>query len=96
MWVIITHHVTHDLRTLAVWAPGNETTFLTGKENAPVNWLQSVTHIGQCTANDYAHGVIEVARLHLVDDIDAFKFAQWLRRGQSFGFVAQSGSVLLS
>ena len=37
-------------------------------EDAPVHGLEAVAHVGQRAGDDHAHGVIEVAALHLVGD----------------------------
>ena len=69
--VIVAHHVADDLGALAIGAPGHEAAFLTGEQDPTVNRLQTVAHIGQRAADDHAHRVIEIARLHLIDDVDA-------------------------
>jgi hypothetical protein len=43
---------------------------LAGKKDATVHRFQAVAHIGQRTGNDYRHRIVEIARLHLIDDID--------------------------
>jgi hypothetical protein len=43
-----------------------------------VDRLQAVAHIGQGARHDHAHRVIEVARLHLVDDVDALELAPFI------------------
>ncbi len=40
-----------------------------GVEDAPVDGLEAVAHIGQGARNDHAHGVIEVRGAHLIVDI---------------------------
>ena len=71
MRVVVAHHVADDLGALAIGASGDETAFLAGEQDAPVYGLQTIAYIGQRTADDYAHGVIEIARFHLIDDVDA-------------------------
>ena len=68
--VIFTHDVTDDAARLAVGAPGDIARFLAGVEDAAVDRLQAVAHVGQRAADDHRHGIIEVAGLHLLDDGD--------------------------
>src|SRR5439155_22814278 len=42
--------------------------FMRGVEDATVDGFQAVAHVGQRTADDHAHGVIEIGALHLLDD----------------------------
>ena len=44
--VVVTHHVADDLGALAIGPPGDKAAFLAGEENAAVDRLQPVTHIG--------------------------------------------------
>jgi hypothetical protein len=39
-------------------------------EDAPVHRLEAVARIGQRAGHDYAHGVVEIGPLHLLDDGD--------------------------
>ena len=90
--VVVTHHVADDLGALAIGPPGDEAAFLAGEEDPAVDRLQTVAHIGQRAADDHAHRVIEIARLHLIDDVDAVIFAHGAGRGEGVGFVAQGMS----
>src|SRR6202041_115743 len=58
-----------DLGAFAVRLRGSEAEFVHAEENAAMYWLQSVAHVGERAANDYAHGVIEVRLLHFGFDI---------------------------
>ena len=78
--VILTHDVTDDAARLAVRPPGDIAGFLAGVENAAVDRLQAVAHVGQRAADDHAHRVIEVAGLHLLDDRDRSDVAVAARR----------------
>src|SRR4051812_24353718 len=51
------------------------------EQNAAVHWLQAITHVGQRSTDDHAHGVIEVRTLHLVFDIDGDYVFVARRRG---------------
>ena len=69
--VVIAHHVADDLRRLAIGTAGDEAAFLRGEEDAAVDGLQAVAHVGQRARDDDRHRIIEIARgLHLVDDVD--------------------------
>ena len=56
-----------------------------GVQHAPVHRLQAVAHVGQRTADDYAHGVIEIGFAHLVFEIYGQYFASDL------GHMRESG-----
>ena len=70
MWVVLTHNVTDNARTLAellVWTvPAIEHCV----NNATVNWLHSVANVWKCATNDNAHRVVEVASLHFDLKVD--------------------------
>gem|GEM_PF-1556613 len=68
--VVLTHHVADDARRLAVGLVVRVAAFVGRVEDAAVDGLQAVAHVGQRASHDHAHGVIEVARLHLFDDGD--------------------------
>ena len=44
--------------------------FLHGKQDAAVHRFQPIAQVGNGTADDHAHRVIEVGRLHFIDDVD--------------------------
>ncbi len=68
--MIFTHHVADETRRLAIGLAGDEAAFLRAVEDAAMDGLQAVAHVGQRAADDHRHGVVEIARLHLVDDRD--------------------------
>ena len=72
--VIFTHHVTDDTgRFFVRFVPVN--TLLTHCVNhTTMDGLQPVSHIGQCAANDYAHGVIKIRLAHLFFEIGRYGF----------------------
>ena len=70
VWVVLTHDFTDDRGALAIRGASGEAHFAHGVENAAVNRLEAVTHIWKGTCHDHAHGVIEVARAHLVFNAD--------------------------
>jgi hypothetical protein len=47
-----------------------------GMQDAAVNRLESVAHIGQRAADDDTHGVVEVRLAHLVFEIHGKNFAR--------------------
>ena len=54
-------------------------------QNAAVHGLQAVAHIGQCTADDDAHGIVDIAALHFANQ---FRLGNHLVREQDvFRFV---------
>ena len=59
-----------DLGALAVGLGGGEAQLVHAEKNAAMHGLQSVAHVGQCAADDYAHRVIQVRLLHFRFDID--------------------------
>lgn len=76
MRVILTHHLTDNTRRLAVRAIIGKVHLVHGVENAAMHGLQAVAHIGQRTAHDNAHGVIEIGALHLLDNGNRFDTAR--------------------
>ena len=35
-----------------------------------MHWLQTITHVRQRARHDNGHGIVEITRLHLVNDAD--------------------------
>ena len=90
MRVIIAHDVADDLGAFAIGPPRDHAAFLRGKQNTAMDRLEAIADIGQCARHDHAHCVIEIARLHLIDDVDAGVLAG-LRGGiKDFGVVAHA------
>ena len=89
MRVIITHHVADDLCRFPIGTPGNKATFLSGKENAAVNGLQAIAHIGKRAGHNNGHRIVEIARLHFVYDAD------WrdIRRIRDYGVVCAQKKI---
>jgi multiple antibiotic resistance protein len=58
------------------------------EQNAPMHGLQAVADIRQRAAHDHAHGVIEIALLHLVGDRDRLDVAAEMRLVRAFGVVS--------
>ncbi len=83
--VVLAEHVADDGGTLAVPGRRDEALLVRAVEDAPVDGLQPVAHIGDRSPDDHAHRVIQVRRPHLVLNRDG----DLLRRGRlgrrSFG-----------
>ena len=72
---------------MAIGAARHEAAFLAGPQDAPMDRLEPVAHVGQRAADDHAHRVIEIRRLHLIDDVDAFELARGGGRLKGIGRV---------
>ena len=59
MWMVFAEYVADDRCGLFVGAAGYETEFVHRVEHAPVNRLETVSHVGERARNDDAHGIIE-------------------------------------
>ena len=68
--MIFAHHVADDARRLHVLLVGRMPVLVHRKEDAPMHRLETVAHVRQRPRHDHAHGVIEVAALHLLGDGD--------------------------
>ena len=66
--VILTHHVADHARRLHVFLVGRMPVLVHRIEDAPMHRLETVTRVGQRARHDHAHGVIEIAALHLLGD----------------------------
>jgi len=88
--VIFAHDVADHARRFHVFLVGRVPVLMHGIEDAPVHGLEAVARIGQSARHDHAHGVIEIAALHLVRDGDwanvgpAGVFRRQIFRGQIF------------
>ncbi|MCY1171370.1 hypothetical protein D9M73_114790 [compost metagenome] len=68
--VIFTHRVTDDAGAFAIGPVINEAAFRRRPQDTAVDGLQTITNIGKRARDDHAHRIVEIARLHLVDDRD--------------------------
>ena len=68
--VVSAHHVADHARGLDVLLVGRMPVLVHRIEDAPVHRLETVARIRQRARHDHAHGVIEVAALHLLRDRD--------------------------
>ena len=64
--VVLTHHVTDDARALREAAVGAVATVVHRVEHPAVHRLEAVAYVGQRTADDDRHRVVDVGLLHLV------------------------------
>jgi len=87
MWMVIAHHVADDLGTFAIGFSGDESALLARIENAAMNGFQAIAYVRQSARYDHTHRVIEIARLHLINNIDGAN-VRWTGRGRLV--VAQS------
>jgi hypothetical protein len=98
--VILAHHVADDAGGFLVRAVPVDAHFMHPVEDAAVNGLQAVAHVGQRAADDHAHGVIEIGTLHLVYDRDGADIAAtgtFAARFVVVGiFVSQGWTLMLS
>ena len=70
MRMVFAHHVADDAGGFLVRLVRREAVLVHRVEDAPVHRLQAVAHVGQRPRHDHAHGVIEIAALHLFGDGD--------------------------
>ena len=68
--MVLADDVADDARRLAVRLVPVVAGLVHRVEDAPMDRLQPVAHVGQRAAHDHAHGVIEIAPPHLVGDRD--------------------------
>ena len=83
--VVLAHHLADDARRLAVRAVRVIAALVHGMDDTAVDGFQAVAHVGQRTADDHAHGVIEVRAAHLVLDGHR-RDVERQRRGWLFGW----------
>ena len=72
--MVFANDIAHDTSRLFVGTVPVVIQFMHGEQNAPVYRLKSVTGIGKCPANDYAHCVVEVAPSHFFFKTDGQGF----------------------
>jgi hypothetical protein len=64
--VVRAHHVADDARALLVRPVGLHPRLVHAEEDAPVDGLEAVAHVGERARDDHAHRVVEEARAHLL------------------------------
>ena len=70
MRVILAEYFAGDLGALSRGAIVVQPHLVHAIKNAPVHGLEAIANVGQRSAHDHAHGVIEIRPLHLVFDVD--------------------------
>ena len=70
MRVVVAHHFADDLGRLAVAAIRAQPGLEHAVQDAPLNGLQTVSHVGQRASDNHAHRVVEIRLLHLDFDVD--------------------------
>ncbi len=68
--VILAQHFTDDAGALFVGPVGPQPHVVHGIQNAAVDRLQAVAHIGQGPGHDDAHGIVQIGALHFVIYVD--------------------------
>ena len=68
--MVFTENLADDAGALFIWFVGPQTKVVHGVEDAAVDRLEAVAHIGQSAGDDYAHGIIEISALHFLIDVD--------------------------
>ena len=94
MRVVVTHYVADDLSALAIGTTRDKPALLARKKDSAVDGFQPVTNVRKSAADDHAHRVIEVARLHFVDNVDALVLCHRRGRGKGIVVVVQNGPDL--
>ena len=84
-------HLADDARALHVGAVPDVVGQMLRVEDAPVDRLEAVAHVGQRARDDDAHGVVHERRLHLLLDRDRDSIAE---RGWRCGAVSAHRSFL--
>ena len=64
--VVLAHHLADDLRTFDVLALRPEAHLVHHVQDAAVDGLQAVAHVGQRAPDDDGHRVVEIRRAHLL------------------------------
>ena len=96
--MIFAHHLADDAGRLDVLLVPVEPQLVHPEQDAAVHGLQPVAHVGQRARDDHAHGVIEIAALHLLGDGDRPDVARaairWRTAARSLVVVGQVGTAI--
>ena len=68
--MVFAQHVTDQPCTFLVRRAGAHALVVHRVEDAALDRFQAIANVGQCARDDYAHGVVEVRRSHLLLDAD--------------------------
>jgi hypothetical protein len=91
MGVVLAHDLADDRGAFAERGRGRKPHLAHGVEDAAMDGLQAVAHVRQRARHDYAHRVVEVARLHFVFNADNSDPAQIVGHCALFLPEAQTG-----
>src|SRR5437868_10643616 len=72
MRMVSAHHITHNTGRFFIRLVTVIAHFIHTKQAAPVNRLQTIAYIGQCTTDDHTHRIIDIRGLHLLLDIHRY------------------------
>jgi hypothetical protein len=67
--MILTEYISDDTSRLAMLPGSSYSSVVHRVEDASVYWLHTISYIREGSLDDHRHRVVEVARLHLIDDI---------------------------
>ena len=72
--MILTHHIADGARRFSIRLAGRISCFVHAVQNTPMDGLEAVADVRQCTADNDGHRVIEIRPPHFVFDIDLIAF----------------------
>ncbi len=78
--VIHAHGLTDHLGALGVLLVEFEPHAMQGVKNSAMHRLEAVSNVGERTANDDRHGVVEIRTLHLIFNVDRDEASSWAFR----------------
>ena len=70
VWVVLTEYVTHNAGWLTSGLVVRNAQLHHVEEDAAVNGLEAITHIGECARHNHRHRVVNIRRLHFFFYID--------------------------
>ena len=91
MRVIVAHDIADNLCRFAIGSARDKAAFLACEQYAAVDGLKAVTYVRQGAGYNDRHRIIEVARLHFIDDVDG-RNVRWVHCNY---VVAHSAKILI-
>ena len=91
--VIIAARIAGDLGALHAAGAGREVQIVHRHQDPPLRRLEPVAHVGQCAADDHAHGVSQIAVFQLVFDRQVDQLAYGQRFAIAGGFVVNTFGI---
>ena len=70
VWVIVLEHLAHDASRLGEGTTGEEPLLIHREQDATMDGLEAVAHVGQRSGDDDRHRVVEEGPANLVLDVD--------------------------